>query len=187
MDTPAPPQPHPAGPGSLVGLGSSLVSGPCWLKLSPSESVYMFVYVCMCVCLSGSLWSVGLQHVSDTGSGVEKGRKGRGWWPWVGVVRDQRGKVGKDVEGSGGWTIIPRAIKGSSWPWSETHLMKGCNWVAPQEKQTASHKCLSSSTNTPRWNTDLGHTQLCTCRNERKCTTLAAYLPVRIKGGDSVI
>lgn len=69
----------------------------------------------MCVCLSGSLWSVGLQHVSDT-QGEEWKREERGGADGRGGCgQGAKGKSGEgsDVKGSRGWTIIPRAIKGS--------------------------------------------------------------------------
>lgn len=129
-NTPAPPQPHPAGPGCLVGLGSSSESGPCWLKVSPSE--WVCVYVCvrlyMYDCLSASALSVSLQHVSDT-----QGRE----WKREGGVGPKRG-CGRGAEGEGSNVEAHKRLAhnslGYNGKWADTHLMRAHIW---EETDTA--------------------------------------------------
>ena len=139
LNTPAPPQPHPVGPGHPVGLGSSSVSGPCWLKVPPKR-----LCVCVCVCLSASALSVGLQHVSRA-QAREREREGEGEGGGTGGGCGRGAEARREGWGGGGLRCGShkrpgRNSLGYNGKWADrgltpANLMRGHIWAASQEKQ----------------------------------------------------
>lgn len=83
LHTPVPPQPHPGGPGCPEGLGSSSVSGPCWLNVPPTVCVCMYACQPLPSLSACSMFPAGREGIGEReGGGTEEG----GWECCVGGV-----------------------------------------------------------------------------------------------------